>query len=155
MPAPLASFSCLFFFPLVFQVVCVPKSSVFPKILVSSLLSSCLNHLNLLVLSTSLNSLTPHLLATFKLLTCSLQVTPAINLSIFLSQLHNILSSLLFQSLYLIPKSITNLMQGSYTFHAGAEYPCLPGDVIFPSIFSMQPQLWPLFLFLQSNMSLR
>ena len=66
---------------------------VFPKISVSSLLTKCPNHPNLLTLSTSPNSLTPHLLATSALLTRFLHVTPAIYLSILLPQLSNIVSS--------------------------------------------------------------
>ena len=58
---------------------------VFPKISVSSLLTTCPNHPNHLTLL---------FLATSTLLTRSLHVTPAIYLSILLSQLSNIASSL-------------------------------------------------------------
>ena len=89
---------------------------VFPKISVSSLLTTYPNHPSLLTLSTSPNSLTPHLLATSALLTRSLHVTPAIYLSILLSQLSNIASSLAVSAHVSPPYSITDLMHASYTF---------------------------------------
>ena len=95
----LASSSCIFLLQVFLGLPGVHRPGattcrVFPKISVSSLLTTCPNHLNLLTFSTSPNSLTPHLLATSALLTRSLHVTPAIYLSILLSQLSNIPSSL-------------------------------------------------------------
>ena len=95
----LASSSCIFFLQVFLGLPDgrYPSTSiswVFPKIYTSSLITTCQNHPSLLPLSPAPNSLTPHLPATSKLLTRSLQVTPAIYLSIFLSQPSNILVSL-------------------------------------------------------------
>ena len=94
----LARSSCIFFFQVFLGLPGGRRpgtsiSRVFHKISAWSLLTTCPNHPSLLPLSTAPNSLTPHLPATYKLLTRSLQVTPIYH-SIFLSQPSNILVSL-------------------------------------------------------------
>ncbi|MPC70273.1 hypothetical protein E2C01_064515 [Portunus trituberculatus] len=79
-------------------------------------LLTCLNHLNLLLLSSTERSLTPHISTTSLLDLPSCHLTPAMYLSILWSQLPKTSVSLFVNAHVSAPYKIADLTQASYTF---------------------------------------